>query len=136
MREALEIFLYRLRVLRASVVNLTSPPPEPRDGVGGEVNDRWSAAREVGDEAAGGGGLGQADVAMAEGVEHARVPSRRADYGEPIRRGRAVAHPFRAAGGLETGQVSLGQSHERLAAPVVGGCREAKIGRASCRERV
>src|ERR1051326_1186274 len=50
---------------------------ESGDGVGSEVEVRWSAAREVGDEAAGGRGLREADVPVAKGVEHARVASRR-----------------------------------------------------------
>ena len=41
---------------------------EARDGVGGEVDHESPAGEVIGDEAASGGGEGQADVTVAEGV--------------------------------------------------------------------
>ena len=89
-----------------------------REGLRSSVGAR--SGDQVGDKPRGGGGLRQAEMAVAEGIDDIGGLRRAADHRQAVGQRRTKAHPLRAAFGLETG-------HERLPPSSAWHRRAAKV---------
>jgi hypothetical protein len=85
----------------------------------GYVDRKQLIRQQISDEARGPGGLGQAQVAVAEGVDDARRGPGASDRRQAVGQGRPETEPLRPVAVIEAGQKCLRLLQHRLGAPEV-----------------